>query len=174
MRKCGDMWRCGKTSPYRQAAWDGASVGRFVYDGVYTSQNWLFLLHVGRMYPTHVGSMSSTNEHVCTCILKMAGKVHILYELSGTRLSFLFNSENVRNSTASVVTFYRREALRYFHHQWWQETLNARRLLCKFHTTSGKNLGRWMRLVCTRAEGMKLTFHVIIDTHLHMKGHLNK
>ena len=87
--------------PHRQAAWDEASVERFVYDGVYTSKNWLFLLHVGRMYPTQ--RMSSTNEHVCTCILKMTGKVHILYELSGTKLSSLFNSENVRSFRASVV-----------------------------------------------------------------------
>jgi len=57
----------------------------------------MLTLCVGRMYPTHVGSMFPTYDYVHPYILEIASKVHLLSAifLSATKLSFLFNSENV-------------------------------------------------------------------------------
>jgi len=57
----------------------------------------MLTLCVGRMYPTHVGSMFPTYDYVHPYILEIASKVHLLSAifLSATKLSFLFNSEIV-------------------------------------------------------------------------------
>ena len=57
---------------------------------------------VGRL-PTHVGTMFPTYEHVCSYILKVACKVHLVCTIfiSATNYLFLFNSENVVILSAS-------------------------------------------------------------------------